>query len=141
MPKTDDAIKLQKWAAINLEESIISTVQEEAPDYSQGTQMKALFNLTDSNKILAESNRTMAEANKQLVQNNTSLATAITGGAGTGNDLNVLATVQALQEFVLEAYSKRYNVSLEEAAALLGKKMVEKRKKLSKKGTPGGSDK
>lgn len=147
MPKTEDALKIRAWARSNLEESIIiSKLSEPETEYQAGPNysMKALFNLTESNKVLAESNRTIAEANNKLATNNEALTFAynkITGGADAKNQSDVLSTVQALQEFVAGFYGEVNNIPLEEATARLGRVMVQKKKKIEKRGTPGDGGK
>lgn len=143
-PKADDADKLKSWARKNLEEIPLAVVAEEEVLYgTSNLDIRLLFNLSESNKILAESNKTLAQANKQLADNTSVLTSkyVATAGGDQRTSTDVQATLQALQEYLSELASKVKGKTVAETAAELGTRMVAKKKALDKKDTPADGGK
>lgn len=143
-------LRLMDWLENDIKgESVESiTLQERVDRYNTKADEKlsnlALLNLTESNKALAESNKDLAKAHLQLTENNHLLTAAVlkntvNGDPGTSPD--VIATLQALQEYTAEISAQLNKTTVQKAGAVLGTKMTEKLKALQKKGTRAGADK
>lgn len=121
------------------------------PDYEvtlndkQGgkVHLKAIYLLSESNKNLSEAIKINSEAIKidsesisKLVDSNVKLANAVTTNSGKEIPSDVSATLVALQEFLVEVASHVQKTSIAETKAALGKKMVEAKNQIDRKGKP-----
>lgn len=143
-PKAVDLDKIKGWLSKNgLDVFPNSTANEDEAAYGIESNLSSasLLNLTASNKILAESNKILAEANKKLADNTIMLTAAVTANVPSGTSLDVLATLEAIREYATELGAELRDTTHQEAAAELGTKMVQQKKKYEKRGSPSALDK
>jgi hypothetical protein len=96
---------------------------------------QTIYNLTESNRLIAESNASLARSNEELVKKVT-----VSGERETLQD--VQTKLLAIQEFVLERSVKKEPFrSKEEAAAALGIITTDVYKSMKKTGTHDGAGK
>jgi len=109
--------------------------------------IRALINLSESNKSLADnnrialdSNRMAIETNKTIADTNSALAKRLmekdsTVDSHSGMQTDALATLLAVREQVIELVADVKNTTLDEAESVLGIKAVAAKKKLDKMGS------
>lgn len=136
-PKAEDQKKINAWLnGENMEKVPRATVSEGNGDaQDNATLLRILDNISASHREISESNNKLAE-NEALI-----IARIPIVGDGQQNLEGAYATLKGVREFVIELYADVKKTTPHEAEAVLGKKVVDAKKKIQKKDNPVDQDK
>lgn len=119
----------QKWAdilTVNIDDKVDSMVMEDESDY-KSLSLRAIINLTESNRSIAESNKSISASNASLARSNEELVRMVkdgsTAGAQSENQKDVDAMRSVVLELLFEVGSGKRWKSADEARAIYRKRL------------------